>query len=37
MTSIEEYATKIHDNIKKKEIEDIILDTIMKNNLKRIK
>ena len=34
MTSIEEYATKIHDNIKKKEIEDIILDTIMKNNLK---
>ena len=34
MTSIEEYATKIHDNIKKKDIEDIILDTIMKNNLK---
>lgn len=34
MTSIEEYATKIHENIKKKDIEEIILDTIMKNNLK---
>jgi hypothetical protein len=34
MKSIEEYATKIHDNIKKKEKEDVVLDTIMKNNLK---
>ena len=34
MTSIEEYATKIHDNIKKKEKENVVLDTIMKNNLK---
>ena len=34
MSSISEYAEKIHDNIKSKEIEDIILDTIMKNNLK---
>ena len=34
MSSISEYAKKIHDNIKSKEIDDIILDTIMKNNLK---
>ncbi len=34
MTSLEEYADKIHDNIKKKEKDDIILDTIMKNTLK---
>jgi annexin A7/11 len=34
MSSLEEYATKIHDNLKSKEIDDIILDTIMKNNLR---
>ena len=34
MSSISEYAENIHDKIKSKEIEDIILDTIMKNNLK---
>ena len=34
MSSTQEYADKIHDNISNKEIKDIILDVIMKNNLK---
>ena len=34
MSSIEEYAEKIHDGIDGKEKENIILEVIMKNNLK---
>ena len=34
MASINEYAEKIHDNIEGKEIKGILLDIIMKNNLK---
>ena len=34
MSLINEYAEKIHDNIEGKEIKGILLDVIMKNNLK---
>ena len=34
MSSIAEYAEKIHDGIDGKEKENIILEVIMKNNLK---